>query len=624
MMHGELQEIFDFIKTVRPFDELPESELEKLSSQLQIKYFKRKQTIINIDDQHDSLFIIRTGAADIINKDNELVSRVNEKGCFGFRAIIKQHPSLSKVTAHEDSLVYILSGDIFREICLNYIDFKDHFMMVESQRLHKALKQSKIGQDRFSAQLASKVSEIVKRGAVFTKQNLSIFEAAKKMAAENVSTLMIVDNAGELIGLITDRDLRIRVLARNMDTGKAVKNVMTKKLIKINADTMAFEAGLLMMRHNIHHLPIVVDNKPVGLISTTDLLKLSNQSPVYTISEIAKATTIQQLVDISTTVPAILSQLVDSGLPAYQVGQVVSTLGENINIRLLEMAEQKFGPPPVDYCWLAAGSLGRREQLLHSDQDNVLLISDEFVSADHDRYFESLTRFVSDGLNDCGYVYCPGDVMATNPKWRQPLKRWKNYFTRWINEPEPKALMYCSIFFDMRVLHGKRKLFKKLKKHYLEIAKGNNLFLSLLSVNALQNTPPLGFFRQFVLVNDKKHNNQLNLKNRGTAPIVDLARVYTLSGSLKSINTYQRLLDAKASGVISEQAADNLLDAYEFINLFRMRHQSRQIMNNIEPDNFANPDDLSTFERDHLRDAFKVVSKMQEYLAQRYTTSHMR
>ena len=623
-MHGELKEILEFVSTVRPFDQLADEELKKLSEHLKIKYFKREQTIIDIDDLHDSLFIIRTGAADILNKDSELITRVNEKGCFGFRSVIKQQPSLCEVIAREDCLVYILPGENFREISENHVDVKDHFMMVESQRLHKALKQANSNHYQFNAQLASSVSGLVKRSAVYSTQDVSILECARKMAAENVSTLMIVDNNGELIGLITDRDLRKRALAMNMDTSQPVQSVMTKKLIKIEADTMAFEAGLLMMRHNIHHLPVVKDNKPIGLFSTTDLLKLSSQSPVYTISEIAKATSIEQLVDISTSIPAILSQLVDSGLRAYQVGQVISTLGENINIRLLDLAEHKFGPPPVDYCWLAAGSLGRREQLLHSDQDNVLLLSDDFDKTEHGPYFESLTKYVSDGLNDCGYVYCPGDVMATNPKWRQPLQRWKHYFTKWINEPEPMALMYCSIFFDMRGLYGKRKLFKKLKKHYLELAKDNNLFLGHLSVNALQNTPPLGFFRQFVLVNDKEHKNRLNLKNRGTAPIVDLARVYTLSASLKSINTHQRLIDAKASGVISEKAADNLLDAYEFINLFRMQHQSQQIVNNIKPDNFANPDELSAFERDHLRDAFKIVAEMQKYLAQRYSASHMR
>ncbi len=623
-MHGELQEIYEFIKTVRPFDELPESEQKNLSKQLQIKYFKRGQTIISIDDQHDSLFIVRTGAADVINKDDELITRVNEKGCFGFRAVIKEHSSLSEVIAHEDCLVYILPGEVFRKVCSENVDFKDHFMMVESQRLHKALKQAKSNQYRFNRHLALTVAEIVGHKAIYSAQDCSIFECAKKMAAANVSTLMIVNDAGELIGLITDRDLRKRVLAKNVDTSTPVKSIMSKKLIKIDADTMAFEAALLMMRHNIHHLPIVADDKPIGLISTTDLLKLTNQSPVYTISEIAKATSVQQLTDISTNIPAILSQLVDSGLHAYQVGQVISTLGENINIRLLELAEDKYGPASVDYCWLAAGSLGRREQLLHSDQDNVLLLSDDFDNDKHGQYFESLTKYVSDGLNDCGFVYCPGDVMATNPKWCQPLQQWQNYFTKWINEPEPMALMYCSIFFDMRALYGKRKLFKKLKKHYLELAKDNHLFLSHLSVNALKNTPPLGFFRQFVLVNDKDHKNRLNLKNRGTAPIVDLARVYTLSASLKSINTHQRLIDAKAHGVISEKAADNLLDAYEFINLFRMQHQSQQIMNNINPDNFANPNELSAFERDHLRDAFKIVAEMQKYLAQRYSASHMR
>ena len=303
---------------------------------------------------------------------------------------------------------------------------------------------------------------------------------------------------------------------------------------------------------------------------------------------------------------------------------MISTLGENINIRLLELAENKFGSPPVKYCWMAAGSLGRREQLLHSDQDNVLILADDYDEALHGEYFRTLTGYVSDGLNECGYVYCPGNVMATNPRWCQPVSEWQGYFSKWINEPEPKALMYCSIFFDMRALYGKRKLFKKLKKHYLQLTSGNRMFLALLSGNALQNTPPLGFFRQLVLINDREHKNRLNLKNRGTAPIVDLARVYTLSAALKSNNTHQRLLDAKSCGEISESVANNLLDAYEFINTFRMQHQAKQIARQIEPDNFANPDQLSRFERDHLLDAFKIVAEAQKYLVQRYSAGHMR
>ena len=623
-MHGELEEIVDFLKTVRPFDELAADQLKGISKKLFIKYFKRQQAILELSQQIDSLYIIRTGAVDMLDSDNELITRVYEKGSFGFVSMINQQSSFSDVVAHEDCLIYILPGEIFKAICDSHNDFKEYFELASAQRLNKAINQLKSHQFNFNSHLASPVSKIIKRDAVSSLESLSISGAAQLMAKENVSCLMIVDDSGDLSGLITDKDLRKRVVAKNVDTSAPVSSVMSKKLTLIDAQTMAFEAGLLMMRHNIHHLPIVTDSKPVGLISTTDLLKLSNQSPVYTISEIAKSTTIGQLAQISGNIPAILSQLVHSGLPAYQVGQVVSTIGENINIRLLELAQENLGPAPVDYCWLAAGSLGRREQLLHSDQDNALLLSDKFDASAHSQYFESLSRFVSDGLNECGYVYCPGDVMATNPKWCRTLTQWKDYFTKWINEPEPMALMYCSIFFDMRALYGKRKLFKKLKKHYLGLAKGNGLFLNHLSVNALQNSPPLGFFRQLVLVNDKEHKNRLNLKNRGTAPIVDLARVYALSAGLKSLNTHTRLVEAKSAGEISETVADNLLDAYEFINSFRMKHQAEQIISRVKPDNFANPDNLSEFERDHLHDAFKIVADSQKYLVQRYTAGHIR
>ena len=623
-MHGELEEIFDFLKTVRPFDELRDNVVKRLTKQLFIKYFKRGQHIHQTEENHHALFIVRTGAVDLIDASGELSTRVYEKGSFGFSPVFNQSSSISKVTVHEDSLIYILAADAFSQTCEAYQDFRDYFQMEASQRLNKAITRVKSNQFNFNSDLALSVEALIKRAAVSAKQNISIAHAAQIMADENVSCLIIIDDEGAVCGLITDKDIRKRVVAKCVETSLPVSRVMTRNLITIDASTMAFEASLLMMQHNIHHLPVVSDNRPVGLISATDLLKLSNQSPVYTISEVTKATSIKQLKLISQKIPTLLSQLVNSGLPAYQVGQVISTIGENINIRLLQMAEDKYGNAPIDYCWLAAGSLGRREQLLHSDQDNALLLSDEYSESEHGRYFQSLARYVSDGLNECGFIYCPGDVMATNPKWCQTLQHWKGYFNKWISQPQPKALMYCSIFFDMRAIHGQQNLFTQLKTHYLEMAKSRPSFISLLSSNALQNTPPLGFFRQMVLVNDKEHKNRLNLKNRGTAPIVDLARVYALSAGLESLNTHKRLVDAKANAEISEGMADNLLDAYEFINSFRMKHQAQQILNGQTPDNFADPNALSEFERDHLHDAFKLVAESQKYLIQRYAAGQIR
>ena len=217
---------------------------------------------------------------------------------------------------------------------------------------------------------------------------------------------------------------------------------------------------------------------------------------------------------------------------AHSIAHILSSIGESITTRLLALAEDKLGAAPVPYAWLAAGSLARYEQTAKSDQDNCLLLADAYDADEHGTYFEELARFVSDGLDACGYVYCPGDVMATNPQWRQPLAVWTRYFDRWIDQPEPMALMLSSIFFDLRCLHGRHDLFDELHGHVAAKARKNAIFHAYMTANALNHQPPLGFFRNFVLVKDGEHDDTLNLKHNGIVPIVDIARIYALAGGI--------------------------------------------------------------------------------------------
>jgi CBS domain-containing protein len=284
------------------------------------------------------------------------------------------------------------------------------------------------------------------------------------------------------------------------------------------------------------------------------------------------------------------------------------------------MAEAQFGDPPVPYAWLALGSQARQEQTARSDQDHALLLSNE-VQPEHDAYFKQLATFVSDGLHACGYEYCPGEVMATTDKWRQPLAKWRTYFDGWIQEPQPKALMHSSIFFDMRHLHGDDDLTRRLRADVLDQCKNNSIFLASMTVNALKFEPPLGFFRQFVLEKRGDHADTLDLKHNGVVPAVDIARIHTLARGIDAVNTKERLDALETSGGIAASDAANLRDAFEFISMVRLRHQAQQIRAGKEPDNFVPPDSLSDFERRHLKDAFKVVSRMQSALEQRYQTS---
>jgi CBS domain-containing protein len=339
--------------------------------------------------------------------------------------------------------------------------------------------------------------------------------------------------------------------------------------------------------------------------------------------DIRKAKTLEDLVQASDRLPALQMQLAYASATALHIGEAVSCITDSLTSRLLEMAEDQLGPPPVPYVWMAGGSQARHEQSSHSDQDNALLISDD-MRPEHESYFEQLARFVSDGLNQCGFVYCPGDAMATNPQWRQPLRVWRRYFSEWINKPEPMSLMLSSIFFDLRPVRGDDDLFQQLQAHVLRKTRGNTIFLAYMASNALKHRPPLGFFRTFVLIHGGDHDDTFDIKHRGIVPITDLARVYALSEGLKAVNTTERLRGAMEAGALSRDMGESLEDALELIASLRIRHQAEQIRRGEPADNYLPPEDLSSLEREHLKDSFKVIQTMQSALESRYQAGRFR
>tara|TARA_Y100001951_G_scaffold102293_1_gene108715 strand:- start:610 stop:1506 length:897 start_codon:yes stop_codon:yes gene_type:complete len=292
----------------------------------------------------------------------------------------------------------------------------------------------------------------------------------------------------------------------------------------------------------------------------------------------------------------------------------MAAIGRSFKQRLLELAEAELGPPPVPYCFLALGSMARDEQLVLTDQDNALVLDNRYDPAQHDNYFQQLARFVSDGLAACGYTYCTGNVMATNKEWRQPLKVWQQYFQSWIEKPTAERLLQSSIFFDIDGVWGHTQWAEQLQKLVSKLARTKPLFLASMTRNALNRTPPLGFFKDFVMEQDGKQNNSLNIKRRGTAPFVDLIRVHALAIGSTESNSFSRLQDITAAGVLPKGRAEDLRDAFEVIALTRIRHQAAALRQGIEPDNNVLPEQLSEFERKHLKEAFQVLSNAQKFM----------
>lgn len=467
---------------------------------------------------------------------------------------------------------------------------------------------------RTEALIDAQVGEVMTRDPISCHPTTTIEAAARRMRDDDISCLPVVDASG-LVGIITDGDFTNRVVAEGRSLNCPVGDAMTPAPVSLQPSARVSDLLRLMMRHDIGHVPIVEDSALVGIVTATDVTRVHAVAGDLLAHDIGSAGSLGELVGVTAGLPGLLVQLVRGNQPHSTVTRRITDVADAVTRRLLALAELELGPPPVPYVWAACGSQGRREQTGVTDQDNGLIIDDAVQPGD-DEYFERLARVVSDGLHACGYVYCSGGMMATNPKWRQPVRVWREYFDRWIERPDPTAQMLASVMFDLRPVSGDITLFSELQRDTLRRASANSIFVAHMTSNSMKHAPPLNFLRQVTTVRSGEHKDTLDLKHAGVIPVVDLGRVYALKGRLTAINTRERLLAAEEANVISTSGGRDLVAAYDVIATIRLEHQARRIEDGETPDNFLDPKDLSHFERGHLREAFLVVRTMQAAVGQ--------
>ena len=461
------------------------------------------------------------------------------------------------------------------------------------------------------------VAEFATRAPVVAPSSMPIREAARLMTQERVSALLIVDD-GQLAGIVTDRDLRARCLAADVDARAAVAQIMTRDVHRIAPDAAAFEALLGMTRAGVHHLPVVDASGVRGLVSATDLTRWQSANPVYLAGAVRRCDTLEALVRASADLPALLVHLVGDGAGTSQIGQALSSVGDAIVCRLIELAQQRLGPAPLPFAWLSGGSLGRHEQALHSDQDSALILHDAYREGAHGAWFAEFARFVGDGLDACGYRYCPGKVMAANPEWRRPLADWIDTAAGWIRHCDRKSSMLAANLIDMRSVCGDAALWTALQRELLLEGGRQQAFLAHMAANALTNRPPLGMFRKLVLIAEGEHANTLDIKRQGLIPISDMARIHALAIGVPALGTVARLHAVAGTAELSASGAAEMEEAFEYLGGVRLRHQARQVRRAQVPDNYIAPDSLGALERKQIKAVFGVIAELQAALARRY------
>jgi CBS domain-containing protein len=377
---------------------------------------------------------------------------------------------------------------------------------------------------------------------------------------------------------------------------------------------------MLMLRQHVQHLPVIKKGEVLGMVSQTDLVKYQSRNSLFVVNQIFNAQSAQELAGMKQDVRDSYVRMIQEDANSRMVGTAMAAIGRSFKQKLLELAEQELGKPPVPYCFLALGSMAREEQLIVTDQDNGLILADPYQESEHGPYFERLAKFVCDGLDACGYTHCTGDIMATNPKWRKTLSQWKAQFANWIEQPTPEGLLNSNVFFDLDGVWGQTELAKQLNQFIVNKAQSAKVFLACMSRNALLRTPPLGFFKDFVMETDGSQTDVINMKRRGTAPLADLIRVHALAVGSHARNSFARLDDIEKAKILAPGQAHNIRDAMELIAMVRIRRQADMLHQGLEPNNNIDPKTLSDFERRTLKDAFQILSDAQKFLKFRYHT----
>lgn len=426
----------------------------------------------------------------------------------------------------------------------------------------------------------------------------TIKEAAEIMSA-NQSKLLCIKQNEEVIGVLTDADLRSRVLAKGEALDKPVYAVMTSPVNTINQNALLHEAVLLFKQQGISHL-LVENNigRIFGNISNQQCLEMQRNSVTYLIREIDECTVISSLKRIYNRLPLLVQAVFTSADNINGISRIITSVADAINIRVIKLALKELGEPPCDFAFIAMGSEGRGEQTLKTDQDNAIIFDDS--TEETKGYFLALSEIINESLHAIGYARCKGDLMAGNPEWCNPLSVWKECFSVWINNPDIKNVLDSSIFFDLRLIYGSESLVQQLQAYVHDTLEGNTLFFNQLAKTLIQQKPLI----------EKK---QVNIKNL-LLPIIAYLRIYALKHAIPETNSMLRLNQLMGYGFIPEMTGQEIEKMYKFLMHLRIRWQVTLILDNDRPKNHVPLSNLNAIDKVSLEKILQQICKLQDGL----------
>ncbi len=617
----------EFLQRTLPFSELDEDILEKVSKECSVDFFPTNTLmLIQGATEVDYLYLVQKGGVKLYLKDEDggetLVDYRGEGAAIGALALIRKSKANLNVETVEDTFFLRVPKEAFHRLLEGEQAVVQYYLKSLSEnyvtKAYSEIRRQKVAPQADSGLFlfSTEVADIIRRPPVVIDAGQSIRQAASLMATEGIGSLIVSKDKEGCAGIVTDKDFRYKVVARGLDYDAPVESIMASPVLTIDPHAICFDALLLMMKKQIHHLAIKSPAGVVGMITSHDIMVLQGRSPFSLFKEIVIEGHIEGLYSLSQKIPLVIRTLMEEGAKSSNITRMIAVLNDLILEKLLSLMQDELGPPPVPFCWMLLGSEGRREQTFRTDQDNAIIYQD--CSGDQakkvEAYFQAFGTTAIEHLVQCGFPLCKGDIMASNPKWCQPYSVWKRYFTHWVKSPEPLEVMHATIFFDFRPGFGSFELTEKLRSELGESTTREDVFLRYLASDCLATRPPLSFFNSFIVEKDGEHKDTLDIKKRGLVPFVDFARLLSLKHNIPETNTLARYMLLKQAGHLSEDFYDEICNAYGFLMQIRLAHQLRQMEQGETPNNQINPARLSELERRTLKDAFSVIGRIQSYI----------
>ena len=636
-----LPRIVDFLKGVVPFETLEPGELNRLVHTMEIAYYPPGQEVISPNGDNElNLHIIHSGSVKLTTRTESgkeiLVDVRGEGETFGALALLQGGESKLSVTTREDLLTFLLPGDEFRGLLERHPDFIYHFDLplvnglegvagVAPDVSHQMT--GLPGMGAMALDMRGLVSEIMSKQVVYCDQDTSIREVAQLMCLRGVGSIVVRDEKGQPLGMVTDTDLRSRVLAAGLDPSLPVSRVMSSPLRTLSPRAYTFEALMEMTRQRVHHLVVTEGDRLVGVVSDHDISVGAGSSPVGLVRQVDKATSFAQVINLSRRVFRVLHMLLRLAVSAEFITDFLTEFQDRLNQRLIqiviqEMEEEGLGGAPCAFGWLAFGAPGRREPILPPRQEYFLVHEnvnpgrEEAVQA----WFGRFCQRLRDSLTRCSFAQAPLPSLPKSAGIPRSLAQLKAAFRNWIREPTPSLMARVGPFFDFRPVHQDQDFCASLREVIEHEVEHNRRFLRILARVGFEHQPPLGFLREFVVEKDGEYKDWLDLEERVVQPVVSGARVLALDQKIPGTGTLARLEGAARLGIIDQGLVQALRQALDAITFFQLGRFLEAQAADAQPDPLVEPASLNKVQRKMFKEGFAAVAEFQEKMMQRYGT----